>query len=481
MTGFAGQHAHSVRGYAEALRAAIREYFPPLGRREFWATQGLIFLIAVGHTVLEVTDDAHSLEPLEFAPVSLFLIPVVYSGLSFGLRGSLPTSLWCAALTIPNAFVLHSGSSQVGEIWQAGMIMIVGIIVGQRIDRERRARAEAQRRDIARQESEQRYRQLFETTSEPIILLDPDGAVLEANSAAAGLFGSTTVDLIGRHVTAIAGREIAAMVLDGEPLRPVHLPSHVGGATAWVEPTCSSFVESGGAIRIQVILRDVTVQLTRQEGLEAYTRQTLATREEERRRIARDLHDGPVQSLVLLWRQLDAIGPGLPLAQRRALAEVRALAEQIADDLRRVSRDLRPSLLDDLGLGPALKAEVAKVSERAGIAGRYVETGAARRLGGEAELMLLRITQEALHNVERHAEAKRVLVRLGYAAAGVRLTVSDDGKGIPQQCDTVELLAEGKLGIVGMHERARLAGGEARLRSGRARGTTVSVVLPATA
>jgi signal transduction histidine kinase len=155
------------------------------------------------------------------------------------------------------------------------------------------------------------------------------------------------------------------------------------------------------------------------------------------------------------------------------------LAEQIADDLRRVSRDLRPSLLDDLGLGPALKAEVATVAERAGLTGRYVETGESRRLAPDTELTLLRIAQEALHNVERHAEATRVLVRVGFGPSEVRMSITDDGKGIRHDAEPFDLLAEGKLGIVGMRERARLAGGEVRLRSGPHRGTTLSVLVPA--
>jgi signal transduction histidine kinase len=269
------------------------------------------------------------------------------------------------------------------------------------------------------------------------------------------------------------------MVRSSGPVRPVQLPAQSDRQTTWVEPTCSTFSEPDGEMRTQVILRDVTVQLARQEGLEAYARQTVATREEERRRIARDLHDGPVQSLVLLWRQLDAIEGSVDPADRRTLAEARALAEQIADELRRVSRDLRPSLLDDLGLGPALKAEVATVADRAGLTGRYVETGQSRRLAPDTELTLLRIAQEALHNVERHAGAKRVLVRLGFGPSEVRMSITDDGQGIIHGTEPFGLLAEGKLGIVGMRERARLAGGEVRLRSGPQRGTTVSVLVPA--
>ena len=472
----AGERAASSR--RASLRAAIRYYGPPLRDRSFWATQVLVIAIAGGHSLLELTGWGDQFEPLEFVPVSLFLIPVIYAGLHFGLRGSLPTALWCAGLTVPNAVVWHAGVGRLGELWQAGVVVAVAILVGQWIDRERRARAEAERREVARRESEERYRRLFDTTAEPIIVLDEGGTIQEANAAAGLFLGTALADLRGRSVEAVAGSEIAAMLRGSEPIRPAPLPAGPGLPVRWVEPTYSTFTEAGGAVRSQVILRDVTAQLARQEGLEAYARRTLATREEERRRIARDLHDGPVQSLVLLWRQLDAIGSSADPEHRRTLAEARGLAEQIADELRRFSRELRPSLLDDLGLGPALKAELATVSERAGLTGRFVETGRARRLAPDTELTLLRIAQEALHNVERHAGASRVLVRLGYGPSDVRLSISDDGKGIRGEPPAFDLLSEGKLGIVGMRERARLAGGEVRLRSGPSRGTTLSVLVP---
>jgi len=469
----------SLRSAWAVARAAVRDFGPPLGDRAFWATQALVVAIAGGHILLETTGWGHQFETLEFVPVSLFLIPVVYAGLHFGLRGSLPTALWCAVLTAPNAFLWHEGVGRLGEFWQAGMVVAVGVLVGQWIDREKRARLEAERRELQRRASEERYRLLFETTADPIVLVDEAGTVAEANDAAGTMLGALPDALRGRALAAVAGPEIAAMVGRMDAVHPVQLPARPDRPTTWVEPTCSIFSEAAGATRVQVILRDVTAQLAREEGLEAYARQTLATREEERRRIARDLHDGPVQSLVLLWRQLDAIEGSIDPANRRVLAEARVLAEQIADDLRRVSRDLRPSLLDDLGLGPALKAEVATVAERAGLTGRYVETGESRRLAPDTELTLLRIAQEALHNVERHAEATRVLVRVGFGPSEVRMSITDDGKGIRHDAEPFDLLAEGKLGIVGMRERARLAGGEVRLRSGPHRGTTLSVLVPA--
>lgn len=462
-----------------ALTEKIRAYAPPLRERAFWATQALIVVIAAAHAALELTGAAELIEPVEFVPVTLFLIPVIYAALNFGFRGALPTALWCAVLTVPNALLWHHGLARFGEFWQAGMIVAVGVVVGHWIDREKQARAEAEAREVARRESEERYRRLFETTADPIVVLDENGVIHQANEAAGALFGRPDETLPGLALEKVAGREVAQMILGHRPMAAVQLTAHSDLPGRWVEPSCSSFVDGAGTTRIQVLLRDVTAQLERQEGLEAYARHTFATREEERRRIARDLHDGPVQSLVLLWRRLDAIESNTEPANQRDLAAARALAEQVADELRRFSRDLRPSLLDDLGLGPALRAEVSVVTERSGLTGRYVETGSSRRLTAETELMLLRIAQEALHNVEHHADAATVVVRLRYTQTSVKMTIADDGKGIKREPPAFELLAQGKLGIVGMRERARLAGGEVHIKTGSGRGTTVTVEAPA--
>ncbi|HET9755282.1 MAG TPA: PAS domain-containing sensor histidine kinase [Candidatus Limnocylindrales bacterium] len=445
-------------------------------RREFWATQALVLVIASGHFVLELLGPERGLVDLDFIPVSLFLIPVVYAGLNFGLRGAGPTALWCAVLTVPNAVYLHPWPDQLAELWQAGVIVVVGLFVGQRIDREQRARREADRRERARRTSERTYRSLFETTGEPILLIRPDGVIEESNAAAAALFGASREGLNGRHVADLGSSELTVALRQPDPVRVVGLPDRARGGTRWVEPVVTPFGTEPG--RIQAVLRDVTAQRARQQGLEAYTLRTLTAREEERRRIARELHDGPVQSLVLLWRKLDELGEGASSASRADLGEARSMAESIAHDLRRFSRDLRPSVLDDLGLEPALRAEVATFAARSGVDARFAARGEVRRLSPEVELTLLRITQEALHNVERHAQARKATVRLVFGRPAVRLMVTDDGRGFESHRDSRSLLEAGKLGLVGMQERARLANAEFTVRSGRRGGTCIIVVAP---
>jgi two-component system, NarL family, sensor histidine kinase UhpB len=222
----------------------------------------------------------------------------------------------------------------------------------------------------------------------------------------------------------------------------------------------------------------VTASQERELGLEAIARLTLTAREEEQRRIARELHDGPVQSLVQLWRELDALIPRVTEDQAEALTAARGLAQAAADDLRRASRDLRPSVLDDLGIAAALRSEAQALTQRSGIVTRLTVTGRQRRIAPEIELALLRITQQALRNVERHSGATAVTVRLAFRRGEVRLTITDDGRGLDHIPTASELLAQGHLGIMGMRERARLAGATLALRSASGRGLVIEVVTP---
>lgn len=162
---------------------------------------------------------------------------------------------------------------------------------------------------------------------------------------------------------------------------------------------------------------------------------------------------------MLLVRKLDLVDELVAPLGTATVAEAREIAENVASELRRFSRELRPSVLDDLGLTAALKAEAENLARRSGLSVECQVTGAVRRLAPELELTCLRIEQEALHNVERHAGATRARVCLAFRHGVVRLAVEDDGCGLRQLPPASELLAAGKMGIVGMRERAHQAGG----------------------
>ncbi len=458
----------------------LRPWLPPLQRREFWAVQLLVLLIAVGHTLLETTWRAADPTALYLLPASLYFVPVVYAAVNFGLPGSLSTALWSVAVTLPNILVWHTGLERVGEAWQIGVVVALAGFVGLRVDRERRARQDAERRERERRSSEERYRGLFDNAAEAVLLVDGAGMVAEANAAAGRLLGQANGELPGRSLASLVGADLTEQLAPDAPRTVVALPALAGDQPTWVEPiVCQPHWQPDGEARIQLMLHDVTSRYQREQDLEEYTRRILAAREEEQRRIGRELHDGPLQSLVLIWRKLDELDAAGAEERPAVVAAARDLAVATGEELRTIARALRPPVLDDLGLTAALEAEATGLGLRSGLLVRFEHVGPDRRLGPEIELMLFRIAQEAIHNAERHALAHKMLVRLVTDAAGARLVVRDDGRGLDDVPSAADLLASGRLGLVGMQERARLAGADFRAGTLSGGGTEIEVTVRA--
>lgn len=196
-----------------------------------------------------------------------------------------------------------------------------------------------------------------------------------------------------------------------------------------------------------------------EERLRFYVTQITRAQEDERERIAWELHDETAQALVALSRRLDAL---LTSPQRLAepamerLDELRQMTEGILQGVRHFSQDLRPPTLDDLGLLPTLEGLITDLMEQEGIEAELRVVGAQRRLPPEAELVLFRIAQEALNNVKKHSTASKVVTTVEFTNGQVRITVSDNGQGFDLPTRTGDLAATGKLGLIGMQERAQL-------------------------
>jgi signal transduction histidine kinase len=205
-------------------------------------------------------------------------------------------------------------------------------------------------------------------------------------------------------------------------------------------------------------------------------RRVVAAQEEERRRLALELHDETGQALTSILLGLKAIGGAKSKEDaERAEADVRTLVVQALQDVRALAVELRPSALDDFGLGPAVERLAQTFGERSGIS-TTVETHLGERLPPELETTLYRVVQEALSNVVKHAAARHVSIVLAQRGSSVAATIDDDGAGF----DEAEVRPDA-LGLTGMRERLALVGGTLEIESTPGRGTTVAAQVPVAA
>jgi two-component system sensor histidine kinase UhpB len=201
-------------------------------------------------------------------------------------------------------------------------------------------------------------------------------------------------------------------------------------------------------------------------------RLVLRAQEEERRRLARDLHDEVNQALTAILLRLQALSQAAPPELDEELSELKRLVNQAMNELLQLARQLRPSALDDHGLLPAMASQVRRFAAQTGIEADLNADGETKKLAPDEEIAIYRIAQEALANIARHADAKKVEVDLRTGSDGVELTVRDDGRGFE-----TDRPADG-LGLGGMAERARLVGGELTIASRPGAGTELCLRVP---
>jgi signal transduction histidine kinase len=278
------------------------------------------------------------------------------------------------------------------------------------------------------------------------------------------------------QVLGLAARRIAAGELT-EPIPPLG-QDEVGSLGRALEAMRAALAESLQALRGERgELERRVAERTRE--LAALYRRTVSVQEDERKRIARELHDETCQALVALMLRIEA-AEALPAPEplRERLAEARALAASMLEDLRRVIFDLRPAILDDLGLVPAIRWLAERQLQPLGVTVSCELEELDRRLAPEAETALFRAVQEALANVARHAGAEAVLLQLARRDGVVEIEIEDDGRGF----DPVEVARptpSGRgLGLMGIRERLELAGGRALIDSAPGRGTRVTLQAP---
>jgi PAS domain S-box-containing protein len=370
------------------------------------------------------------------------------------------------------------------ELLSAGGNVIGIAVENARLYQGERAMAEQLRM------SEKNYRDLFENAEEAIWVQNMDGEIVMANEASVKLTGYSRQELMSMNVKDFLSgealrraREVRRRLLQGDALDEPYEQRMIrkDGSEARIRLSASLIVRQGRPKAFQLIARDITEDKRMEENLRFYLHQVTKAQEEERKRIARELHDDTAQELVALSRQLDSvISAARKLSKRdmKLLEGVRAQADKLLAGVRRFSQDLRPSLLDDLGMLPALDWLVSDLEKHFDLTIGMAVLGPERRFSPEVELVLFRVAQEALRNVWKHSGASRAWLTVEFADGRTTLAVTDNGKGFVVPRTMADLANVGKLGLAGMEERARLVGGKLALESEPGKGTTVTVEVP---
>lgn len=238
----------------------------------------------------------------------------------------------------------------------------------------------------------------------------------------------------------------------------------------------------GGISEVQHLQMELTEMSRKvqaaQEGLHNYIGAITSGQEEERMRLARELHDDTIQAVIALKQRVQLAQKSVrDQSGKQTLKELEALSEQTIENLRRLTRALRPIYLEDLGLVTALEMLSREISQNNKLSVDFNKTGQERRLSREVELSLYRIAQEALNNVIKHAKAERAELRITFDDSTVQMEVSDNGSGFIAPNSPTEFAPNGHFGLLGIHERADLIGAKLEIESALGRGTKIKVRL----
>lgn len=217
----------------------------------------------------------------------------------------------------------------------------------------------------------------------------------------------------------------------------------------------------------------------REAERQAYMSQVFKAQENERQRIAQELHDDTTQTLLVIANRAQALvsdAHSITIPELRTdMESIRDMILNVAEDMRRLSLDLRPSVLDNIGLVPTLRWLVDRLNWEDSIDTKIVVNGDSRKLQPETEVIIFRIVQEAVNNIRRHSKATAATITVEFAPESFKLTVRDNGKGFLFPKTISNFTAEGKLGLIGMQERAKFLNGALKIDSEPGKGTLVTL------
>ncbi|HEY5625696.1 MAG TPA: sensor histidine kinase [Dehalococcoidia bacterium] len=471
----------------------------------FWQVQALVLLATAPHYAIEASGDQFATFEdwqLNSLAITLYILPLLYAALNYSWEGALLTGLWAAALTSPSLWLWdRSTSHYFTEIGQLVVVLPVGLLVAWRVDIEARHRRRAEKTSaslsLLNQTGEALSHTLEAEAQVPIVLrklisylsLESAWLYLEADRRSASRLlserpdGSDRVQVrlpeeLHRRVEASGATQVDQDSIAVPLSTDDGLLGSLGATVSTGTSPTDEQIEVLATVARQLCASIVNARLyrERQESLQSYVRHVTEAQEEERLRISRELHDETAQELVNLVRGLEQINDGSDDARVQVVNGLIESTRETIRSVRRVSRDLRPSALDDLGLTAAIEAIVEDADEKLPRGAKLRVTGKAQRVAAAVELALFRIAQESLRNVAKHARATSAAVELAFTPDAINLSISDDGVGF-NASNVSDLARAGKLGLVGMKERCDLVGGSFDLQSSPGEGTRVLVTV----
>jgi PAS domain S-box-containing protein len=337
----------------------------------------------------------------------------------------------------------------------------------------------------ALQDSEARYRSVFNSASDGLLVIDQDDRIVEANQAAATMHGYEPEGLARLNYKELIAPdcqhlydEFRRQLARSGTVRLDSVHVTIDGNTLDVEVRGTNF-HFGSEPRVLAIVTDVSDRKRAMEQQAMLSRKVLMAQEEERARVSRDLHDELGQILTALHLELEMLRKKVahkPAESVSAFGNAIAMVEKAAEELRHICKGLRPLLLDDLGISPSLRSLVDEFGERTRIkTDLEIQFDEDREpISAEVALCVYRIVQECLHNISRHANAKKVSVSLIDKENELRVSVHDDGQGY----DVDEIKTTKGYGIAGMRERAFLVNGTLNIDSDSSQGTRITFRAP---